>query len=169
MLRSAMMPFIREIELSEMECCAELIRNSFGTVAEEFGLTRQNCPSNGAFIDATRLKADLVKGARMFGLFYHGELAGFAQLVKKGADAFSLEKLAVHPAYRHRGYGAYLLSRARSEAVNAGAAKLLVGIIEENSRLKVWYLEHGFRSTGTKRFEHLPFTVGFMEMNLRGE
>ena len=166
MLRSVMMLFIREIELSEMECCAELIRNSFGTVAAEFGLTPQNCPSNGAFIDATRLKADREKGARMFGLFCHGELAGFAQLMKKGEDAFSLEKLAVHPAYRNRGYGAYLLSRVRSEAVNAGAAKLLVGIIEENIRLKGWYVEHGFRPTGTRRFEHLPFTVGFLEMNL---
>ena len=166
MLWSVMMPFIREIELSEMECCAELIRNSFGTVAAEFGLTPQNCPSNGAFIDAARLKADWEKGARMFGLFCHGELAGFAQLVKKGADAFSLEKLAVHPAYRHRGYGAYLLSRVRTEAVKAGATKLLVGIMEENIRLKVWYVEHGFRPTGTKRFEHLPFTVGFLEMNL---
>ena len=30
--------------------------------------------------------------------------------------------------------------------------------------LKAWYQSQGFIHTGTKTFDHLPFTVGFMEL-----
>jgi hypothetical protein len=37
------------------------------------------------------------------------------------------------------------------------------GIVEDDTVLKNWYTANGFTHTGTKRFGHLPFTVGFME------
>ena len=43
---------------------------------------------------------------------------------------------------------------------------LKIGIMEENIKLKQWYMQNGFLSTGTKRFAHLPFTVGFMEKRI---
>jgi len=39
-------------------------------------------------------------------------------------------------------------------------------MINESTILKNWYKKLGFRETGTKNFEHLPFTVCFMDMNL---
>ena len=42
-------------------------------------------------------------------------------------------------------------------------------IIEENptyEELKEWYEKIGFVHTGTQKFEHLPFTVGFMEIEI---
>ncbi len=44
-----------------------------------------------------------------------------------------------------------------------GFNKIQIGIIEENTILKNWYTKNGFVHTGTQKFEHLPFTVGFME------
>ena len=44
-----------------------------------------------------------------------------------------------------------------------GAARIHIGIIEENERLKRWYLANGFVHMGTRVFSHLPFTVGFLE------
>ena len=41
-----------------------------------------------------------------------------------------------------------------------------IGIIDENIRLKKWYLNYGFIEKGTRRFEHLPFIVCFMGINL---
>jgi hypothetical protein len=38
-----------------------------------------------------------------------------------------------------------------------------IGIIEESTILKNWYIENGFIHTGTKRYEHLPFTSGYLE------
>jgi hypothetical protein len=46
---------------------------------------------------------------------------------------------------------------------NNGGKKVSIGIINENRRLKDWYISCGFAETGTRKFEHLPFEVCFME------
>ena len=51
-------------------------------------------------------------------------------------------------------------------AAAKGAKKLSIGIIYEQKVLKDWYKDIGFRETGIRKFEHLPFTVGFMEIDL---
>lgn len=157
---------IRRIGREELPACVRVIREGFGTVAAEFGLTQENCPSNGAFLTLERLEQAYEQGNLMFGLFAGAELAGFAQLAKAGRKVYELEKLAVLPRYRHEGFGAALLGYARGQAKALGAKKLTIGIIEENTVLKQWYLNHGFIKTGTKRFESLPFTVGLMELKL---
>lgn len=160
------LPIIRKIKYLELDICAELIRESFGTVARDFHLTRQNCPTNGAFIKTERLEIDWNKGNQMVGLYCGPVLAGFMELERKAPDVYELEKLAVHPCYRHLGYGALLLSYARNIAVEAHISKITLGMIEENRILKNWYQSHGFVHIGVKTFVHLPFTVGFMEQSV---
>jgi len=157
---------IREVRVDEFESCADVIRQSFATVAAEFDLTEQNCPTNGAFLCAERLAADRCRGNIMAGLFVNGEPAGFAELSQKEGGAYELGKLAVLPRYRHKGYGARLLEWARVTVRERGGNRITIGIIEENTVLKDWYAEHGFVHTGTHIFPRLPFTVGFMELEL---
>ena len=47
-----------------------------------------------------------------------------------------------------------------------GASKIKIGIIEENIILKEWYKNFGFTHTAAKKFDHLPFTVKFMELEI---
>jgi len=155
---------IRKIELNELNACAEIIRESFSTVAKTFNLTEENCPSNGAFIKAERLILEMSKGNIMYGLFYNSSLIGFVELEDKGAGRFELEKLAVLPTYRHQGYGTILLDYAIKTVNEMRGETITIGIIEQNTILKSWYLKHGFAHTGTKEFPHLPFLVGFMEL-----
>ncbi len=150
----------------QLEACAALIRESFLTVAEEFGLTQENCPTNGAFLKADRLATDMDKGNALFGLYEGTALVGFMELEQGRDDAVILEKLAVLPACRHRGYGKNLLDYAKGTAHGMGARKLLAAIIEENTVLKQWYLDNGFIHTGMRKFDHLPFTVGFLECEI---
>lgn len=157
---------ILSVTAEQLERCAEVIRESFLTVAKDFGLTTENCPTNGAFLQADRLIADLQKGNRMYGLYRGSDMIGFMQLEQGKEDAVILEKLAVLPACRHQGCGKLLLDYAMDEARCMGGNKLLAAIVEENTVLKQWYLENGFVHTGTKKFEHLPFTVGFLEAAL---
>ena len=35
--------------------------------------------------------------------------------------------------------------------------------IEESTVLKNWYITNGFEHVGTKKFDHLPFTSGYLE------
>ncbi len=159
---------IKEVRQNELEACAEVIRQSFGTVARDFGLTLENCPTNGAFIKVERLFAEREKGNRMYALYTMGKLTGFLELEKLGERLYAIEKLAVLPEHRHNGYGKLLLAYAKQQAAALGGEKISIAIIEENTVLKGWYIANGFIPTGTKVFAHLPFTVGFLECPLAG-
>jgi len=43
------------ITLEELNLSVDVIRNSFCTVADEFGLTVENCPTNAAFSNESDL------------------------------------------------------------------------------------------------------------------
>lgn len=160
------MAIIREVDDKELDRCAEVIRRGFQTVADDFGLTIEKVPTNGAFIRTERLIADREKGNLLFALLDKETIVGFVQLESAGNSTYYLEKLAVLPEYRHRHFGTDLVDFARTKAKELGAKKLGITIIEENLVLKDWYIKNGFTPTGTKKFDHLPFTVGFMELSL---
>jgi uncharacterized protein YaiE (UPF0345 family)/ribosomal protein S18 acetylase RimI-like enzyme len=157
---------IREVKDSELEKCAEVIRRGFRTVAEEFGLTEEKVPTNGAFIKLERLAVERAKGLLQFALLENGDIIGFVQLEKANEETYYLEKLSVVPEHRHAGYGRALMDYAGEMVSALGGKKIGITIIEENERLKSWYIKNGYTHTGTKKFEHLPFTVGFMELNI---
>lgn len=157
---------IKEIQDSEIGVCAEVIRKSFLTVAEEFGLTKENCPTNGAFIESERLVAEKKKGNGMYALYSSYEMIGFIALENKNNGVYELEKLAVLPLYRHHGYGKALVDFAKNKVAGLGGNKISIGIIEENMKLRNWYSQYGFKHTGTSNYPHLPFTVGFMEFSV---
>ena len=155
---------IRQLKREELGEAARVVRGAFATVAEEFGLTKENCPTNGAFLPEGRLEAQLDAGVRMAGAFDGDVMIGFAAVDLSDAAKPELEKLAVLPQYRHEGAGRLLAGWAAEQAHSVGAKALRIGIIEENARLRAWYERLVFVHTGTHVFPHLPFTVGFMEM-----
>ena len=157
---------IRRLQREELGEAARVVRGAFATVAAEFGLTRENCPTNGAFLPDGRLEAQFDAGVCMAGAFAGGAMIGFAAVDLSDAVKPELEKLAVLPRQRHKGAGRLLVDWAAEEARSAGAKALRIGIIEKNARLRAWYERLGFVHTGTRVFPHLPFTVGFMEMPL---
>lgn len=158
--------FIREVGVTELEYCIEVIRQGFETVAKDFGLTENNCPSNGAFIKLDRLLADKNKGNYMYGLFSENKLIGFMQLEKKDDEEYELKNVTVLPSFRHNQYGEMLLQFAFNKVNELNGKKMTIGIIEDNTVLKQWYLKNGFTHTGTKKIDFLPFMVGFMEIEI---
>jgi nucleoid-associated protein YejK len=57
---------IRRIELSEIEECLAVIHRSFETVAKEFGITQENCPTHTSFMKAERLYKQFNEGRLMY-------------------------------------------------------------------------------------------------------
>ena len=157
---------IKQIQPSELERCAEVIRESFATVAEEFGITKEIFPNSTAFTTAENLQDHWDSGYLMFGYYLNDDIIGYVSIVKKEDGIFGLHRLAVLPEYRHFGYGKELVEFCRDKAKELGGNKIAIGIIEENSRLKNWYERLGFVSTGTKKFDHQLFTAGFMELKI---
>jgi diamine N-acetyltransferase len=158
---------IREISKNEsLESSAEVIRAAFRTVAEEFGLTKENCPTHPSFITTEKLVEARSKGLKFYGYFEGDSQAGFVAVEKGSPELFYMERLAVLPGCRHKGYGFKLVRHVLGYAGGSGGKKLSIGIIDEHTVLKNWYKQIGFRETGTKKFPHLPFTVCFMEIDL---
>ncbi|UCD08661.1 MAG: GNAT family N-acetyltransferase [Dehalococcoidales bacterium] len=158
---------IRFIESGEpLNTSVEIIRKSFGTVAEELNLTPENAPTHPSFITLDQLEELLKKGLVFYGYFMDDRQVGFVAIEKADENLYYMEKLAVLPEYRHKGYGGELVRFVLDTATAEGAKKLSIGIIHEQTVLKDWYQDIGFRETGTRKFEHLPFTVGFMEIDL---
>ncbi|EHQ91164.1 GNAT family N-acetyltransferase [Desulfosporosinus youngiae] len=154
---------IKEITTEEsLANSLKVIKDSFITVARQLSLTEENCPSNPAFTNLENLKKMKDKDIRMFGLFEKGNQIGFVA-IEKTDDIFYIERLSVLPGYRHKGYGKLLIDFVFNYVKAQGAKKVSIGIINENSVLKNWYIMYGFNETGLKRYEHLPFTVCFME------
>lgn len=155
---------IKQVESKEqLNICLDIIRRSFATVADEFGLTENNCPSHTAFMTVDRLEKQFDESKPMF-LFYRDEYpVGYFSLAKCNDSEWELNNLAVLPQYRHLGIGKSMVNSAISAVKDFGGNKITIGIIEENTKLKEWYLSLGFRHISTRKFDHLPFTVGFME------
>ncbi len=102
----------------------------------------------------------------MFLYRHNGEYVGYFSLVNNG-ESVELNNLSVLPEYRHLGIGKEMIEYAKEYATkNTSAKKITIGIIEDNIILKKWYSSLGFIHTGTKKFDSLPFTVGFMELTI---
>ncbi|UCH51711.1 MAG: GNAT family N-acetyltransferase [Chloroflexota bacterium] len=142
-----------------------VIRDSFKTVAVEFQLTQDNCPTHPSFMTLDRL-LELEKKARFFGLFLNNMQIGFVAIEKADDSLYYMEQLAVLPEYRHTGYGEKLVEFVLDYVKSNKGEKVSLGMIDESAVLKNWYQQLGFKETGTRNFEHLPFTVCFMEKSL---
>lgn len=159
--------YIRRLERSELPAAGDVIRAAFGTVAEAFGLTEENCPTNGAFLRDGALFEEAAAGTLFYGAFEGGELAGVAALKRKDGALFYLEKLAVLPHVRRRGLGRALVEHCAQAARRAGGERLSIGVMYENRALVRWYGQASFVRVGTRTFPHLPFVVCFMERDLK--
>jgi ribosomal protein S18 acetylase RimI-like enzyme len=151
----------------DFEESARVIREAFATVAEEFHITKESAPSNGAFMKAEALKTLAEKGVKLFDVWQDGERAGFFALEDAGGGIFYIEKLSVLPGKRHNGIGKRILDFAVEYIKAHSGEKISIAIVNENTVLKRWYENYGFAETRLKVFEHLPFTVCFMELSLR--
>jgi diamine N-acetyltransferase len=155
------------INENELENSVQVIGDSFQTVAVEFKLNKDNCPTHPSLITLKQLKEMKRKGLKLFGLFEGNIQVGFVAVEKKKDKVYSIEKLAVLPEYRHKGYGGELLEFVGDYVKNLEGKTLSIGIINEHTVLKKWYEGKGFQETGITKFVHLPFTVCFMEKRIK--
>ena len=99
----------------------------------------------------------------MYALYSGKKIIGYMSLSEESDGACALHNLAVLPEYRHRGFGKLLLDHAKEVVRASGCNVIKIGIIDESTVLKNWYIANGFVHTGTKKFDHLPFTSGYLK------
>jgi len=160
---------IREISTEDQIAkSVEVIREAFATVAREFNLTSESAPTHPFFSTKEQL-LELHKKMIFFGLFIDEGQAGFVAVEKADGGTYYLGRLSVVPQFRHRGYGEQLVEFVLNYVKSRGGTKVALGMIDSQTVLKDWYISLGFNVTGTKKFEHLPFPVCFMEKAVSAE
>ena len=160
---------IREVRREELSTCADLVRKSFQTVADEFGFTRENAPRFTAFATTEERLAWHMEGEHrlMFLDEEEGGICGYYSLLFMDHNECELGNLAVLPEYRHRGIGGELLRHAVKTAREQNCTVMNLGIVEENTVLRKWYESNGAIHTGAEKFDFFPFTCGYMKIMLQ--
>jgi N-acetylglutamate synthase-like GNAT family acetyltransferase len=102
------------------------------------------------------------RGVTYFAIESNGHVAGCVALEQANPDVCYLERLAVLPDHRRRGFGKALVEHVLSEAKRLGVNYVSIGIIAEHTELRDWYEKLGFIEGERKEFPDLPFGVTFM-------
>ena len=159
---------IRKAQEGEAWLLAELIRNASRDVAERFGITPQNCPKHPSNCREGWVRADLERGCDYFVLENCIGVAGCVALEAAGDGECYLERLAVLPVVRRKGYGAALVRHVLEVARQRAFSRVGIGTIARHWELIRWYRGLGFTPGETKTFPHLPFDVTFMHFSIGG-
>lgn len=152
----------------DLSTVVQVLNRSHGTVAKDFNFTKDNNPTNNAFIDEPTLRVQLSNGIDLYAISINRQTIGCIAIEKstKETDTFYIEKVSVLPEFRNQGYGVQLMDFAILRIKELGGKSASVALIDSNTKLKNWYDSQGFVETGIKEFEHLPFKVCFMNKHL---
>ena len=160
---------IKVPSLKDVAILSGLIRNSYRDVAQRFDLTSENCPKHPSNCTDDWIRNDFDRGVSYYILEHNGQPAGCAALEMPESDLGYLERLAVIPADRRKGFGRRLVDHVFHQATASGIKKISIGIIAAQTDLKRWYQKLGFIEGATKEFKHLPFRVTFMMYHFPGK
>ena len=95
---------IIKASLSDATMLSRVIRDSFHDVAERFHLTLKNCPTHPSNCTKEWITSDLTKGKAYYILEDHIPV-GCVALEKASQELYYLERLAVLPKQRRKGFG----------------------------------------------------------------
>ena len=153
---------IRTGTKEDIEILVDIIQNSFQDVAERFGLTPQNSPTHPSNCRADWLLREFNRGLDYYILENDSRPCGCVALEQINDEVFYLERLAVLPEMRRRGFGSALVRHVIEQARLFNAFRLQIGIIAEHTELHDWYEKLGFEDLESKKFPQLVFRVAFM-------
>ena len=160
---------IKALSKNNIPECVKVIRESFMTIANQFGFTIENAPRFTAFATTEeRLLYQMDNEPRfMYGYFSsEGKIIGYYSLLMQDKGECELSNLCVLLEYRHKKIGQELLKDAYRQAEAHNCAKINIGIVEENTVLRQWYEKEGLIHVGTEKFDFFPFTCGYMVKEL---
>lgn len=161
----------REIQIVEASradaaVVANIVRAAFQDVADMFRVTPETCPGFPAFCQPEWITADMDKGVRFFLARVDGCRVGCVGMSEPKDSECELRRLAVMPSHRHQGLGRTLVDFILSRARELGLHRVTLHTAAGHVRLRKWYESIGFTTTGKKRYDHIPFDVAFMKIEL---
>lgn len=157
---------IRICAKEDAQVLADTMRTSFRDVAERFGLTQENAPRHPSNCAVDWIRKDMERGVTYLALENRNHVVGCVALERANTEVCYLERLAVLPDHRRRGFGKALVEYVLSEAKRLRVNCVSIGIIAEHTELKDWYKRLAFVEGEGKEFPNLPFGVTIMSYDI---
>jgi len=154
-------------EINNPKLITEIINKSFITVANEFGYTIENSPTFPAFIKYGIIENEIKNGLKIFVYKKKKEWVGCVGYTKDTEDLYKIKRLAVLPEYRHLGIGKRLLKYNESKIKRNGGKIVEVHIVDNNEKLKQWYIKYGYKVIDIEEIKGLPFKVCKMQKTIK--
>ncbi len=145
---------------------AKLISTAYQDVAIKYNLTVENCPKHPSNCSTEWIISDYERKIEYYILNFNTQPIGCVAMEIANDRTIYIERLSILPKFRHQGLGKKLVKFIIKKAAELKVGTVGIGIIAEQEDLRKWYESMNFVFTGTKKFDHLPFTVGFMELTL---
>lgn len=158
---------IHSVEYEQLPLCLETLHSAFGESAKRLGYTKETYPTSAAYITLEELIEAKDRGVHMYAACVEGgKVAGYVQLEKQGDGVYAFRRFAVLPEYQKLGIGRALVSHCRDRAALYGGKKLTLMMINDNKKLKEFYISNGFAVVSTHRDGTYPFEYSIMELEL---
>lgn len=148
------MPLIPAID-SDLDAVAALVNSAYRGETSRAGWTTEADYLDGQRTDAATLRADLAEtpGATLLTLrdAADGPILGTVWLEPAGDGAWYLGMLTVNPELQARQLGRTLLQAAEAFAVDRGANRVEMTVVQIRDTLIAWYERRGYVRTGEVR------------------
>jgi ribosomal protein S18 acetylase RimI-like enzyme len=164
-----MTTFIREAKRNDITLVTSIIRTAFREAADRLGLVPDQIGKHAANITESWVTDDIARGVRYFILEADKTPAGAVTVEHARPEVCYIGRLSVLPEFRGLGLGHELLAFAIDEAASTGADHISIGVISSEAHLVLWYGRMGFEVSRRVKFDHLPFEVVLMTMELKKE
>lgn len=162
-------PGYRPATEDDIEVLVEIIRIAFAPVAEMLGVTEETLPDFPAFTTVERLREYIEKhGVRMF-LFCTGAGAvacGGWSPDRTGEPKAWLNRIAVPPDYRGRGYGKGMVQFLEEETRKAGFKRARLGHVTPDTLLHAFYEHLGYETVGSSMSKSGQLEITCMEKDV---
>jgi len=89
----------------DLSAIVQVLNVSHGTMARDFGFTKESNPSNNAFINEQTLRAQLRNGINLYALSINSKMIACFGIEKSTneIDTYYIEKVSVIPEFRNQG------------------------------------------------------------------
>jgi ribosomal protein S18 acetylase RimI-like enzyme len=158
---------IRLAERDDIPTLVTIIGTAFRKVADSLGLPLQEGSKHASNITDSWIVTDMDKDVRYFILEADGLPVGAVTVGHARPDVSFIGRLAVLPDYQGRGLGNKLLTYAIGKAAETGPRYISVGVISDEEHLIQWYRRMGFVVNRRAMYEHFPFEVTMMRLELK--
>ena len=160
---------VLRLEESNLPEAATVIRQSFATVVQTYGLNRQEWPTHPGFMNIDGL-VKFYHSRQMYGLFEGTSMIGYTALSEYNDSTLQLWHLCILPHRRGLGLGRLMVDHAKAETVayighppTIDSPLLALAFMNVDKGLRSWFEKQGFIYRGCLNHGRIPYAYGWME------